>query len=99
MSLSPLLVTLLGVFAVWFGACIWCGYQSRLLRLAVVLAVGLGLNAAWMVWGLDARVFEPHALIAQASLVLYAVGGFGLGWIAGRLVRRWRESRVEDPRA
>lgn len=98
MTMTPTLVALLGVFALWFGACVWCGFRGRVLRLFGVLAVGLALNAAWMVWALDAKVFEPHALVAQASLLLYAVGGFGFGWLAGRIAQRWRESRVEDPR-
>jgi hypothetical protein len=42
-------------------------------------------------------VFEPHALLAQLSVLFYAVGGFGLGWLAGRVAKRWRESRVDPP--
>ena len=98
MTMTPTLVALLGVFALWLGACVWCGFRGRVLRLFAVLAVGLALNAVWMVWGLDARVFEPHALVAQASLLLYAVGGFGFGWLAGRIAQRWRESRVGERR-
>ncbi|NUH66177.1 hypothetical protein HTT03_12860 [Sulfitobacter sp. S0837] len=95
MTVTPTLVALLSVFAVWFFACIWTGYRLRVWLFFVVLAVGLGLNATWMVLGLNARVLEPHALLAQVSVILYAVGGFGFGWLAGRVVLRWRESRVD----
>ncbi|EDQ05290.1 hypothetical protein DSM14862_01104 [Sulfitobacter indolifex] len=99
MTLTPTLVALLAVFALWLIACIWTGFRARVLWFFVVLAVGLSLNAIWMVFGLNARVFEPHALLAQVSVLLYAVGGFGLGWLAGRVTKRWRESRVDDPRS
>lgn len=95
MTLTPTLAALLTVFALWMIACLWTGFRVRVGLFFLVLAVGLALNATWMVFGLDARVFEPHALVAQVSVVLYAVGGFGFGWLAGRLVQRWRESRVE----
>lgn len=96
MTVTPTLVALLSVFAVWMIACLWAGYRASVWLFFAVLAVGLGLNATWMVFGLDARVFEPHALLAQASVISYAVGGFGFGWLAGRMVQRWRESRVDD---
>ena len=99
MTLTPTLVALLAVFALWLITCIWTGFRARVLWFFVVLAVGLSLNAIWMVFGLDARVVEPHALLAQVSVVLYAVGGFGLGWLAGRVAKRWRERRVEEPRS
>tara|TARA_R100000655_G_scaffold101486_1_gene146702 strand:- start:485 stop:784 length:300 start_codon:yes stop_codon:yes gene_type:complete len=98
-TLTPTLVALLAVFALWLIACIWAGFRARVLWFVIVLVIGLSLNALWMVFGLNARVFEPHALLAQLSVVLYAVGGFGLGWLLGRLVTRWRESRVDPPRS
>ncbi|MGR3547218.1 MAG: hypothetical protein ACU0DX_08805 [Roseovarius sp.] len=97
MTLTPTLVALLSVFAVWMIACIWTGFRARVLWFFLVLAIGLALNATWMVFGLDARVFEPHALLAQLSVLFYAVGGFELGWLSGRVAKRWRESRVDPP--
>lgn len=90
------LVALLAVFAFWMLVCGWCGFRARALAFFGVLLVGLALNAAWMVLGLDARVFEPYALVAQVSLILYGVGGFGVGWLIGRFMRRWRDSQVDD---
>jgi hypothetical protein len=34
--------------------------------------------------------------MAQAALVLYGLCAFGFGWLAGRLVRQFRASRVDD---
>lgn len=99
MTLTPTLLALLAVFVLWLIACIWTGFRARVLWFFIVLVIGLSLNAIWVVFGLDARVFEPHALLAQVSVVLYAVGGFGLGWLAGRVAKRWRESRVDDARS
>ncbi|MEX3315855.1 hypothetical protein [Sulfitobacter sp. PS-8MA] len=95
MTVTPTLLALLTVFALWMVACIWTGFRARIWLFFAVLAIGLALNATWMVLGLDARVLEPHALLAQVSVILYAVGGFGAGWLAGRMARRWRESRVD----
>jgi len=95
MTLTPTLAALLTVFAVWLVACIWAGFRTRFLLFLLVLSIGLALNAMWMVFGLDARVLEPHALFAQVLVVLYAVGGFALGWVAGRLLHRWRDGRVD----
>ena len=97
MTLTPTLAALLTVFVIWLIACIWTGFRARVLWFFIVLATGLALNATWMVFGLDGRVFEPHALLAQLSVLFYAVGGFGLGWLAGRVAKRWRESRVDPP--
>ena len=57
---------------------------------------GLALNMAWMMIGLNARLLEINALIAQASAALYACAAFGCGWLAGRIMREWRASRVDS---
>jgi hypothetical protein len=93
--MSMLLAILVGVLAIWMLAAAWCGYRASLWRFAVVLLIGLGLNMAWMVLGLDARPFERHALVAQAAATLYALCAFGLGWLVGRFRRAWDSSRVD----
>jgi hypothetical protein len=58
--------------------------------------IGLALNMVWMMGGLDAHPLEVHALIAQASVTLYALCAFGLGWFVGRIARAWAASRVKQ---
>ena len=89
-----LAVTLVAILAIWMFVCIWCGMKQRHRSFLVVLIVGLGMNLAWMMIGLDARATEPHALVAQAAITLYGLSAFGLGWLAGRVRRAWRESAV-----
>jgi hypothetical protein len=89
------IVTLVLVLAVWMLACGWCGYRMRFMAFLGVLLSGLALNMAWLVFGLKARPFEPHAVMAETSVLMYGLTAFGVGWLAGRLVRQWRESRVE----
>lgn len=90
-SLAVILVT---VLVIWMSACAACGYRSKVWAFVVVLVLGLGMNMAWMMIGLDARALEPHALIAQASVALYGCSAFGFGWLLGRVRRAWRESAV-----
>lgn len=92
--MTPLIATLIAVLAIWLLACAWCGYRQRLIGFVAVVCAGFALNACWMVFGLNARPFEPNALIAQASAGLYAFCAFGLGWFTGRIRRAWRDSRV-----
>ncbi len=87
--------TLVAVFAVWLLACVWCGYRVRVLAFVGVVLMGLALNMVWMTFGLNARPFEVDALMAQTAAIMCGVGAFGVGWLAGRMVRQWRDSRVE----
>lgn len=90
-----LLILLVTVLVIWMLLCARCGYHLRLIRFLGVLIGGLALNMGWMVFALKAHPFEPNALVAQASAVLYAITAFGSGWLVGRLVRQWRASGVE----
>jgi len=92
--MTALAFALIAVLLVWMTACVWTGYKVRTKSFLVVLAVGLGLNMAWMMIGLDARALEPHALVAQVAIALYGISAFGFGWLIGRVRRAWRESAV-----
>lgn len=93
--MTPLAIMLIAVLLVWMTACVWTGYGARAKTFAVVLGVGLALNMAWMMIGLDAHVLEPHALVAEAAIALYGISAFGFGWLIGRVKKAWRESAVE----
>jgi hypothetical protein len=93
--MTPTLAILIAVLVVWMLALGWCGYAKRFLLVLPVLLVGLGLNWAWMVFGLGAKRFETPVLMAQMSAVLYAICALATGWLIGRFVRQWHDSRVE----
>lgn len=76
--------------------CAWAGYRMRPLVFVAVTLGGLAANSLWMVAGLQADPLSPHALMAQASLVLYAVVSFGSGWLIGRVRRRFIATRVDE---
>lgn len=88
-------LTLMAVLAVWMVICGWCGYRKRVFAFLAVMVLGLALNMAWMIIGLNARPFEAHALMAEMSVLMYGIGAFGVGWMIGRLVRQFRKTRVE----
>ena len=94
--MNNLVLLLMVVLAVWMVACAYCGYKVLLRRFVTILCAGLVANAAWMMLGLNARLSEPHVLIALVAVVVYAVCAFGCGWLAGRLVRQWRASAVDS---
>lgn len=77
------------------ATCALAGYRMRPLVFVAVTLAGLAANALWMVAGLQADPLSPHALMAQASLVLYAVVSFGSGWLIGRMRRRFIAPRVD----
>ena len=95
-GMNTLVVVLIAVLMVWMSVCAWCGFRKRISLFFCVLGVGLVLNMAWMVFGLDARIFEPHALMAQGAATLYGLSACGIGWLAGRVSREWRASKIED---
>ena len=76
------------------AVCGWAGYRMRTGLLVGMVLAGLAANALWMVAGLGADPLSRHALMAQGALILYAVGAFGFGWLAGRLRRRSIEARA-----
>ncbi|MGJ8625539.1 MAG: hypothetical protein ACSHXB_01155 [Sulfitobacter sp.] len=92
--MSMTVTTLVAILAVWMMVCGWCGYRRRGFAFLIVLIVGLGLNMAWMVFGLSARPFEAHAMMAEMSALMYGLGAFGVGWLLGRLARQFQVSRV-----
>ena len=94
--MNMLVLILISLLIFWMLACAYCGYHLRILRFFAVLIAGLALNMAWMMIGLNARLLEINALIAQASAALYACAAFGCGWLAGRIMREWRASRVDS---
>ena len=80
------------------AVCGWAGYRMRIGLLVGIVLAGLAANTLWMVAGLGADPLSPHALMAQGALILYAVGAFGFGWLAGRLRRRFIEARANTGR-
>lgn len=90
------LAILICVLVVWMLALGWCGYAKRFVMALPVLLSGLGLNWAWMIWGLGAKPFENAVIMAQISALMYAFCAFATGWVIGRFVRQWRLSRVKN---
>jgi hypothetical protein len=89
------LYVLIAGLAVWMFGCGYAGYRKRFGLFLAILAVGMGLNTLWMVFGLDARPLSSPALTAHAGAFLYAIAALGFGWLAGRMVRGFRESSVK----
>lgn len=94
--MSGLVATLIGVLLVWMAACAWCGFGGRFKIFAGVLLGGLVLNQLWLMIGLKASFLEPNLIFAQFSAFLYGIFAFGCGWLAGRVARQFRASRIED---
>jgi len=94
--MTPIIGILLAALALWLLACVYYGYRMRFVGFLAVLVGGLALNMGWMVVGLSAHPFEPHALVAQASLAAYGLGTFVLGLLIGRAVRQWRATAVDS---
>lgn len=94
--MNLLVAALIAVFVLWMLACAAAGFLARLKLFALALLAGLTLNMAWMMLGLGARPLEANALIAQASLTLYGLCAFALGWFFGRLARRLRQTHVDS---
>ena len=90
-----MLMVLAAGLAVWLCGCGYAGYHRRFGLFALVVLAGLTLNFAWMYFGLSAHPMSPDALVAQAGAMMYALSALGVGWYAGRLVRSFRESRVD----
>ncbi len=93
--MSLTITSMIALLAVWMLAIGWTGYHKRFARFAALVLVGLGVNMLWITAGLKAHPLHPNALLAEASLLLYAVFAFGIGWLAGRLARQLQASRVE----
>ncbi|NNE52690.1 MAG: hypothetical protein HKN30_09840 [Sulfitobacter sp.] len=91
----PLFILILALI-IWVLACAYAGFALRFRLFAVALLSGLCLNYLWMLLGLGAEAFEFNVMVAQASLTLYGLCAFAIGWFLGRLVRQWRESQVDS---
>lgn len=94
--MTTTIAALIAALAVWMLACGYQGYRARLLGFLGVLILGMALNMLWMALHLNATPLEGNALMAQAALMLYGLCAFGFGWLAGRVVRQFRASRVDD---
>jgi len=94
--MNLMIVALLAALALWMLACAWCGFKMRFIGFLTVLVTGLTLNTIWLAYGLQVKPFEGHAMMAQLAALLFALCGFGVGWMAGRLNRQFRASRVSD---
>lgn len=80
---------------IWMLGCAYAGFRARFGLFAIILLAGMGLNTLWMVFGLDARPLSNPALTAHAAALLYGISALGFGWLAGRIARRFRETRVD----
>lgn len=94
--MSGLEAILVGVLLIWMLACAWSGFRTRFKVFAIVFIGGMAANQLWMMFGLNAAPLEPHLLVAQISAGLFAISAMGMGWLAGRVHRQWRITRVED---
>jgi hypothetical protein len=90
-----MLYLLVGGLALWMFGCGYAGYNKRVGLFFVILVVGMSLNTVWMVVGLDARPFSPPAITAHLAALMYAICAVGTGFLAGRLIRGFRESKVD----
>ena len=94
--MNAVVVALLAGLGLWMLACAWCGFKRRFIGFLTVLVTGLTLNMIWLAYGLGVKPFEGHAMMAQVAALLFALCGFGAGWMAGRLNRQFRSSQVTD---
>lgn len=82
--------------ALWMFGCAYAGYFRRFKLFLLIVVIGMVLNTVWMVVGLEARPLSPPAIMAHAGAMIYAVCAFVAGWLAGRVVRRFTDSKVEE---
>lgn len=94
--MTLIIALLVAALAAWMLACGYQGYRARFAGFFGVLAIGVGVNMVWMAVHFNAPPLDPNALIAQGALTLYGLCAFGFGWLAGRLVRQFRASRVDE---
>lgn len=90
-----MIYVLVAILVVWLVCCGYAGYHKRFILFAGVALGGMGLNGLWMYFGFNAHPLSPPAVTAQAAVVMYAFSALGIGWFAGRMVRGFRESRVD----
>ena len=93
--MTPLVYALIVALGFWMAICAGCGFRRRVLLFVGALLTGLTINQLWMMAGLNAKFFEPHALMAQAAVVMYGLCAFGSGWLVSRVSQAWAESRVD----
>ena len=90
-----MLMVLVAGLAIWMFGCAYAGYKKRFGLFVIITLIGMGLNTAWMWFGLEAMPLSPAALTAHAAALLYAFGALGVGWLIGRIVRSFRSSKVD----
>ena len=93
--MSGTVIMLIVSLAVWMVMCGWCGYGLKFVRFLGVLFAGLALYMAWLVTAMEVSLLEPNAVMALTATVMYGVCAFGAGYLAGRVMRQFRASRVE----
>lgn len=94
--MTPLVMALIIALCFWMALCAICGFRRRVMLFFGLLLTGLTINQIWMMVGLNAKLLEPHALMAQAALVMYGLCAFGVGWLASRVAQAWAESKVDE---
>ncbi|MEP1766363.1 MAG: hypothetical protein ABJJ53_06955 [Sulfitobacter sp.] len=87
---------LISGLVLWMFGCGYAGYHKRFALFFVILFLGMALNTLWMVFGLNARPFSNPAKSAHLAALMYAISALGFGWLAGRVVRSFRSSKVEE---
>lgn len=94
MSLS--FIALIAVFVVFLIFCGVCGYRRKLVGFISVVVSGWTLNFTWMTLAFNAKPLDANALSAQLALAVYGLCGFATGWMISRMVRKFRDTAVED---
>ncbi|MGB5864211.1 MAG: hypothetical protein WBG95_07900 [Sulfitobacter sp.] len=82
-------------FGVWLLGCGYAGYKIRFLAFACLVVVGIALITVYIIYGLYQAPLSPHAIMAQSAALMLSVSAFGMGWLLGRLVKRFRDSAVD----
>ena len=87
---------LIAGLVLWMFGCAFSGNHKRFGLFFTILLGGMAVNTVWMVFGLDATLLSRPALMAHAGFLLYGFAAVGFGWLAGRVVRGFRESSVKS---
>lgn len=90
-----MLYVLVAGLVVWMFGCAYAGYHKRFGLFVIVALTGMALNGLWMYLGLQASPLSSPAIMAQAAAAIYGVGALGVGWLTGRVVRGFRDSKVD----
>lgn len=80
--------------ALWMFGCAFAGFYRRYKLFFLIVAIGMALNTVWMVIGLDAKPLGGPALMAHSAALIYAFCALGAGFLAGRIAKRFHDSKV-----